>query len=153
MILGKNQLGVLKALQDRSRGYIAFPWGCGWLWGTRNGTIKIIETLVKKGLVDKGTYTTEEGKTYPQYTISRAEAYTELAIKDGVCPNAMRDTMKMAMECGSVVACAKEYTKDHTVDLPSSLPRGGMGVFDKTISGEACTSPDALQEQIEYVVI
>lgn len=59
---------------------------------------------------------------------ARAEAYTELAIKDGVCPNAMRDTMKMAMECGSVVACAKAYTKDHTVDLPSNLPRGGMGV-------------------------
>lgn len=59
---------------------------------------------------------------------ARAEAYAELAIKEGVCPNAMRDTMKMAIECGSVIACAKEYTKDHTGDLSASLPRGGVGV-------------------------
>lgn len=72
MILGKNQLGVLKSLSEHRFGYTAFPWGCGWVWNTRNGTVKIIETLVKKGLVDKGTYTTEEGKSYPQYTISRA---------------------------------------------------------------------------------
>lgn len=72
MKLGKNQLSVLKALGDSRFGYIAFPWGCGWVWDTRQGTIKIIETLVKKGLVDKGTYTTDEGKTYPQYTISQA---------------------------------------------------------------------------------
>ncbi|MGX4996023.1 hypothetical protein [Enterobacter hormaechei] len=72
MNLGKNQIGVLKCLGDGRYGYIAFPWGCGWVWNTRQGTIKILETLVKKGLVDKGTYTTEEGKSYPQYTISRA---------------------------------------------------------------------------------
>lgn len=72
MAIGKNQLGVLRVLDERRRGYIAFPWGCGWVWNTRAGTIKIIETLVKKGLADKGTYTTEEGKTYPQYTISKA---------------------------------------------------------------------------------
>lgn len=59
---------------------------------------------------------------------ARAEAYTELAIKDGVCPNAIRDTMVKAVECGSIIACAEAYTKDHTVDLPSSLPHGGMGV-------------------------
>lgn len=72
MKLGKNQLGVLKALGDWRHGYIAFPWGGGWVWDTRQGTIKIIETLVKKGLADKGTYTTEEGKSYTQYTISQA---------------------------------------------------------------------------------
>lgn len=72
MILGKNQLGVLKCLGDGRYGYIAFPWGCGWVWGTRQGTIKIIETLVKKGLADEGVYTTGEGKSYVKYTISAA---------------------------------------------------------------------------------
>lgn len=72
MILGKNQIGVLKCLGEGRYGYIAFPWGCGWVWNPRQGTIKILETLVKKGLVDKGIYTTEEGKTYPQYTLSHA---------------------------------------------------------------------------------
>lgn len=72
MILGKNQLAVLKSLEEYRNGYIAFPWGCGWVLNTRQGTIKIIETLVKKGLADKGTYTTEEGKSYTQYTISQA---------------------------------------------------------------------------------
>lgn len=70
MKLGKNQLGVLKALRDSKYGYTAFPWGCGWVWTTREGTIKIIETLVKKGLVEKGIHTTDEGKSYAQYTIS-----------------------------------------------------------------------------------
>lgn len=70
MKLGKNQLSVLKALGDSRFGYTAFPWGCGWVWNTRAGTVKIIETLVKKGFVDKGEYTTDDGRSYPQYTIS-----------------------------------------------------------------------------------
>lgn len=72
MNLGKNQIGVLECLKGSRYGYIALPWGCWWVWNTRQGTIKILETLVKKGLVRKGTHTTEDGNTYPQYTISHA---------------------------------------------------------------------------------
>lgn len=45
-----------------------------------------------------------------------AEELTTKAIADGVCPNAMRDTMTSAIECGSVIACASAYTKDYMKD-------------------------------------
>lgn len=46
--LGENQLSVLKSL-DRG------PWHerCGWLWDTPSGTRKILDSLVKRGLVAK----------------------------------------------------------------------------------------------------
>lgn len=74
MKLGTNQLGVLKCLQERERGFVDGPYGSGWVWGTQSGTKKILESLVKKGLVTKGEYQwrPDEPKTYPQYTISQA---------------------------------------------------------------------------------
>lgn len=42
-----------------------------------------------------------------------SETYTAQAIKDGVCPNAMRDTMRVAIECGSAMACTKAYRRSH----------------------------------------
>ena len=45
--LGKNQEAVLKALHNHG----SWSPGCGWIWGTRSDTIKIMESLVKHGLV------------------------------------------------------------------------------------------------------
>ncbi|MGL5281314.1 MAG: hypothetical protein ACRC8W_06060 [Plesiomonas shigelloides] len=71
------------------------------------------------------------GKMTPEFQAYQQEAWdklraiagqlTQQAIANGVCPNAMRDTMIKAIECGSVVACAKAYTEDHT--KPTSDPR------------------------------
>lgn len=56
--LGKNQRGVLSSIREHgqwhSRGF-----GCGWVWDTPSNTRKILDTLVKRGLVtldEKGTY-------------------------------------------------------------------------------------------------
>lgn len=47
--LGVNQLGVLRAMQDRPlKGWYQ---GCGWLWGTHSRTERICRSLVKHGLV------------------------------------------------------------------------------------------------------
>lgn len=45
--LGKTQKGVLKALISHG----SYHAGCGWCWSTHKGTVKVLETLVKKGLV------------------------------------------------------------------------------------------------------
>lgn len=47
--LGTNQLHVLKSVYER-RGWHA---GCGWLWNTVSGTLRILEALAKRGLVTK----------------------------------------------------------------------------------------------------
>lgn len=48
--LGETQLSVLDSLK-RHDGF----WydGCGWLWDTRSNTIKIMESLLNRGLVTK----------------------------------------------------------------------------------------------------
>lgn len=47
--LGANQLGVIRGMQDRPlKGW--YP-GCGWLWSTYSGTVRICRSLVKHGLV------------------------------------------------------------------------------------------------------
>lgn len=46
--LGNSQRYVLKALK-KHRGW--YPM-CGWIWNTRSGTIRILDSLVKRGLAD-----------------------------------------------------------------------------------------------------
>lgn len=64
--LGKNQEGVLGCLK-RHNGFRGFGIGCGWYWNTRTGTIKICESLVKRGfaeLKDDRYYITDAGNQY-----------------------------------------------------------------------------------------
>ena len=57
MKLGINQQGVLDSLRQH-RGF--WQAGCGWLWDTDSNTTRIMESLVKRGLV-----TREETPTKP----------------------------------------------------------------------------------------
>lgn len=46
--LGENQLDILWSLQDYG------PWhdcGCGWMWDTKAGTIRLLDSLVRRGLI------------------------------------------------------------------------------------------------------
>jgi hypothetical protein len=44
--MGANQFGVLTAV-------IRDPWpGCGWTWGSASETVRILDSLVKRGLVE-----------------------------------------------------------------------------------------------------
>ncbi len=45
--LGSNQISVLRSLRDYS------PYPGGWFWDNHSGTVRILESLVKRGLVDK----------------------------------------------------------------------------------------------------
>jgi hypothetical protein len=47
--LGEIQLSILKSLEDRG------PWHewCGWTWTNYSGTVRILNSLVKRGLVVK----------------------------------------------------------------------------------------------------
>ena len=47
--IGVNQQGVLQSLKTHGSWHSM----CGWLWKTHNGTILILETLVRRGLVVK----------------------------------------------------------------------------------------------------
>lgn len=46
--LGDNQRSVLQALKRHS----TYFHGCGWVWNSRSGTEKILDSLVKRGLVE-----------------------------------------------------------------------------------------------------
>lgn len=52
MILGATQYGVLKALVTQKLWY-GGGIGCGWNWGSQTNTERVLEALVKKGLVSK----------------------------------------------------------------------------------------------------
>lgn len=56
--LGKNQRGLLLNLRDRGSWHTSDN-GCSWLWDTPSNTKKILDTLVKRGLVheEHGVYT------------------------------------------------------------------------------------------------
>ena len=48
--LGKTQLYMMESLKESG------SWStgdCGWLWDTPSGTIRILESLVKRDLVEK----------------------------------------------------------------------------------------------------
>ena len=47
--LGKTQQSVYCCL----RGHKQWSRGCGWLWDTHGGTAKILDSLVRRGLVTK----------------------------------------------------------------------------------------------------
>lgn len=45
--LGDNQRSVLVALADHGRWYA----GCGWIWDGNSGTVRILDTLIRRRLV------------------------------------------------------------------------------------------------------
>ncbi len=50
MKLGCNQIDVLKCLAGR---HGAYHRGCGWVWDTDSGTVRILESLIRHNLVEK----------------------------------------------------------------------------------------------------
>lgn len=68
------------------------------------------------------------GKMTPEFQAYQQEAWdkqlaiagqlTKQAIASGVCPNAMRDTMTKAIECGCVVASAEVFVEDNKKEVP-----------------------------------
>lgn len=56
-----------------------------------------------------------------------AEKVTLQAIAAGVCPNAIRDSMVKAVECGSIVASAQAFVDDHQQKPNRDSPEGHMG--------------------------
>ncbi len=65
--LGNIQRDVLGSLV-RHKGY----WyaNCGWYWDTHSGTKRIMESLLKRGLVEKFT-DAPRSEQYPMYTITQ----------------------------------------------------------------------------------
>lgn len=51
--LGANQLGMIRGMQHRNGVWYA---GCGWYWNNTSGTVRIMESLVKRGLVEWVSY-------------------------------------------------------------------------------------------------
>ena len=60
MKLGKNQRAMLDCLK-RHNGY--WHSGCGWYWDTDSGTRRILDSLVRRGLVVR----TESAKCFGPY--------------------------------------------------------------------------------------
>lgn len=66
--LGAHQKDMLDCMRDHKKWY---P-GCGWLWTTPSRTIQLLDSLVRRGLVNRAA-----GK-HPYYVLSEAgENYKE----------------------------------------------------------------------------
>lgn len=63
--LGANQRGVLDSLRDHGQ----YPGG-GWVWGNHSTTVKILDSLVKRGLVATDAVTPSRGDVFTRYTLS-----------------------------------------------------------------------------------
>jgi DNA-binding PadR family transcriptional regulator len=50
--LGTNQIGILEALKRHGFWY-GGGFGCGWNWTTDSATREVLESLVKRGLVER----------------------------------------------------------------------------------------------------
>jgi hypothetical protein len=57
--LGKKQQSVLEALK-RHKGW---SYGCGWVWDSQGGTLRIMERLVARGDVIKTKVKGSRGET------------------------------------------------------------------------------------------
>lgn len=62
--IGANQRGVLDSLRDHGE----YPGR--WVWGNHSTTIKILDSLTRRGLVVVGTGTNGFGRPYTKYTLS-----------------------------------------------------------------------------------
>lgn len=56
--LGKVQQAVLRNLREHGR----WSAGCGWLWDTYGGTKRVLDGLVKRGLVTTRQTMTVSGR-------------------------------------------------------------------------------------------
>lgn len=69
--LGENQRHALRALAENNCG-VWYP-GAGWVWANTSTTIRLLDSLVRRGLATK---TLEKSRrteyTYPRYEITDA---------------------------------------------------------------------------------
>jgi hypothetical protein len=65
--IGKNQKSVLESLQQH--GY--WHAGCGWVWDTTRGTERLLNSLVRRGLVHVVQRTTWNGYEINSYELSQ----------------------------------------------------------------------------------
>jgi DNA-binding PadR family transcriptional regulator len=67
--LGETQRDVLASLK-RSGGY--WHAGCGWYWDTHSGTTRIMESLLRRGLVEKSVVSGFGWGEQVKYTLTEA---------------------------------------------------------------------------------
>lgn len=63
--LGKNQQDMLRALVEHH----TWSPGCGWLWSTPSATVRLLDGLVRRGLVTTSVSTRTMGPKGYQYTV------------------------------------------------------------------------------------
>lgn len=70
--VGDTQYSVLISMTDPDRGHNEWSEMSGWTWGTPSATLRIMEALAKKGLLDKVIIERKVGPDYPKFTINAA---------------------------------------------------------------------------------
>jgi hypothetical protein len=86
--LGETQAAMLKAVVEHH----GWQEGCGWLWSTPSGTVRLLEPLVRRGVVTK----TGEGRTAFYRPTEQAvawyvETYPVLAQRRGLKPQPQQE--------------------------------------------------------------
>lgn len=80
--LGKNQAMALKTLKERNNG--VWSPGCGWTWSNLSTTVRLLDSLVRRGLVTKTEGTNRTGRTYPIYRVVAEEKVATTLIDTGI---------------------------------------------------------------------
>ena len=65
--LGINQEAIIGSLTRHGSYY---P-GCGWTWGSQSETEKLLNSLVKRGIVKVSKFTTVNKRTVNRYQLTR----------------------------------------------------------------------------------
>jgi hypothetical protein len=66
MKLGATQQSIIGCLKEK-RGWSA---GCGWIWGTYSETVRVLESLVRRGIVQKEEEVSKHGHIYTRYSLT-----------------------------------------------------------------------------------
>ncbi len=83
MRLGNTQRSILRSLVEH-KSWFGEGYGCGWIWGNYSNTKRLLDSLVKRGLVDvteeKGNMPYNKTTTYRVYRpteAGKAEVYAD----------------------------------------------------------------------------
>lgn len=111
--LGENQVHALRALVEHS----GWRPGCGWIWANRSTTVRLLDSLVRRGLAVRTDVPDRyvPGRTSPRYepTQQGREAYASgsLARRPAGPPEARRTALRTAQRRGTM-----EHIRSSTPD-------------------------------------
>lgn len=113
--IGDTQIHMLKSLYEH-RGWHG---GCGWIWNTVSGTIRILEALTKRGLVTK-TQRNPNNNRSAAYKIN--DAGIELLCEHNPIIKLKRESALKAAKSEAILYRPHRSTLDEAIQVAKEVP-------------------------------